>query len=109
MHVFLVEYYCTYRTTMFKISVSDSSVSIYTGLLCITCRYLNYIRNISLKYYSLGAMLSFLTAPTSCGYSKFPCHDGQCIDRRYVCNGKNNCYDGSDEDYCNSKGWLFCS
>ena len=62
--------------------------------------------------YLFGAILSCFiattpmkTTATNCGYLQFPCHDGQCINRRYVCNGKNNCYDGSDEDYCyNSTG-----
>ena len=47
--------------------------------------------------------------PTNCANWKFPCLNGQCISRRYVCDGINNCYDGSDEDYCNSTGWLFYS
>ena len=42
--------------------------------------------------------------PTNCDESQFPCHNGQCIDRRYVCDEINNCSDGSDEDYCNSTG-----
>ena len=47
--------------------------------------------------------------PTNCFYWEFACHTGQCIDGRYVCDGINNCSDGSDEDYCNSTGWFFYS
>ena len=39
-----------------------------------------------------------------CDGSQFPCHNGQCIDRRYVCDGINHCSHSSDEDYCNSTG-----
>ncbi|CAB4028560.1 deleted in malignant brain tumors 1 -like isoform X1 [Paramuricea clavata] len=34
-------------------------------------------------------------------YFHFCCLNGQCIDRGDVCNGRNDCYDASDEVYCN--------
>ena len=30
------------------------------------------------------------------------CNDGQCINTKYVCGGKTNCNDGSDEEFCTS-------
>ncbi|CAB4006010.1 deleted in malignant brain tumors 1 -like, partial [Paramuricea clavata] len=37
-------------------------------------------------------------------YFHFRCLNGQCIDRGDVCNGRNDCYDASDEIYCNLTG-----
>ncbi|CAB4022291.1 atrial natriuretic peptide-converting enzyme-like isoform X5, partial [Paramuricea clavata] len=37
-------------------------------------------------------------------YFHFRCLNGQCIDRGNVCNGRNDCYDASDEIYCNLTG-----
>ena len=30
----------------------------------------------------------------------FQCYNGACVDRRYVCDGDEDCLDGSDEDPC---------
>ena len=57
--------------------------------------------------FSFIATTPTYTALTNCDYKKFPCHNGQCIDYSYVCDGINYCSDGSDEDYCNSTGWFF--
>ena len=31
------------------------------------------------------------------GDCEFPCHNGKCIPRRYVCNNHDNCGDNTDE------------
>ncbi|KAK3892886.1 hypothetical protein Pcinc_003287 [Petrolisthes cinctipes] len=56
-------------------------------------------------------------------YGKFKCSNGQCVRRNYVCDGNNNCNDGSDEstctylrvrdtialgNHCGGKGFLSC-
>ena len=41
-----------------------------------------------------------------CSYNEFGCENGNCIHRSWVCNGYPECFDGSDEYYCNSTGWF---
>jgi hypothetical protein len=38
---------------------------------------------------------------SGCSASEFECDNGHCIPRGQVCNGTENCVDGSDEDTCN--------
>ena len=71
----------------------------------LNCRNKSFVIKI---FINIGAIRScFIGATPNCGYLQFPCHDGQCINLRDVCDGINNCSDGSDEDYCNSTGWFF--
>ena len=40
---------------------------------------------------------SLVTAPHECGVGEFQCANFQCIDREFVCDGEEDCTDGSDE------------
>ena len=105
----IVEYYKTINPSNVYISCS----SVYSR----DCRVNWWNWSFKISIY-IGAIWSCFVAttptwvpttytPTNCGYLQFPCHNGQCIYRRYVCDGINNCYDDSDEVYCNSTGWFF--
>ncbi|KAI4529639.1 hypothetical protein MG293_020317 [Ovis ammon polii] len=52
-------------------------------------------------------------APVLCTRSSVPCRDGlECISRGYLCDGKQDCGDGSDEEncsrFCNRPGVFQC-
>lgn len=41
-----------------------------------------------------------ITFPTQCEAGEFRCLSGECIDGRLVLDGKQDCYDNTDEEYC---------
>ena len=101
------------QTITFEITFSRGSRCIRTleCRACTSCSSWSFVNKLSIFFIEANTFSFIATTPTStptnCRYSQFPCLNGQCIGRRYVCDGVNNCYDGSDEDYCNSTGWFF--
>lgn len=52
-------------------------------------------------------VLYFLASTsTTCSSTEFECNDGECIDRRRLCDNYKDCQDGSDEDQRNCPGPL---
>lgn len=45
-----------------------------------------------------------VTPPTACGLQEVACHSGHCIPRDYLCDGQEDCRDGSDELGCGELG-----
>lgn len=43
-----------------------------------------------------------------CKDSQFHCDNGRCIDQKWICDGDNDCMDGSDERNC-TVGYLLCN
>lgn len=56
----------------------------------------NIINYIYFNIFDLGA-----SASQVCDSTKFRCSNGQCINRRFRCNGIFDCLDNSDEQLCN--------
>ena len=48
----------------------------------------------------LYCIFSYFFAVVTCRSDEFTCQDGGCVDSRLVCDGSNNCGDGSDEVNC---------
>lgn len=45
-------------------------------------------------------LLPSVPGPTACGPQEASCHSGHCIPRDYLCDGQEDCRDGSDELGC---------
>ena len=59
-------------------------------------------RTIFDRSYMFSSIEKFLLVTSTmqyCYYWQFRCRNGQCISRYYLCNGRYDCYDGSDEDW----------
>lgn len=42
----------------------------------------------------------------SCGFDEHTCGDGTCVDISFICNGKEECTDGSDELDCGGSPFI---
>lgn len=57
----------------------------------------------SCKYLYYKIYLNCLAPATpSCGIGLFPCDGSRCIPASQQCNQHKDCYDGSDEEYCDT-------
>lgn len=45
-------------------------------------------------------LLPSVPGPSACGPQEASCHSGHCIPRDYLCDGQEDCRDGSDELGC---------
>lgn len=61
---------------------------------------------IKLNLLSFLFIHSFISAHRACWFGEYKCDNGQCIQAYGVCNGQNDCIDGSDEKQCNPMGML---
>jgi hypothetical protein len=52
-------------------------------------------------------MYVHLAPGSSCSPNEFICNDGSCVGLSDRCNGRIECQDGSDEDFCPVPGFFF--
>lgn len=47
--------------------------------------------------------------PTTCAASSFTCDNNKCVSKEFLCDGVNDCGDGSDEHDCGKyEGTVHC-
>lgn len=49
-------------------------------------------------------LLLFLLGLRDCKEWEYTCGNGHCISELYICDGENDCKDGSDEQSCPGEG-----
>uniref|UniRef100_A0A183FUA4 Sortilin_C domain-containing protein n=1 Tax=Heligmosomoides polygyrus TaxID=6339 RepID=A0A183FUA4_HELPZ len=70
------------------------------------CRLLSCSPSGDPKSYAFDVMyfstvkLEYSAFPTQCEAGEFRCLSGECIDGSLVLDGKQDCYDNTDEEYC---------
>ncbi|WKX99189.1 hypothetical protein Q1695_014233 [Nippostrongylus brasiliensis] len=100
-------------------SVTPSSLSTSSfSPLTTTVRPSSFLTSLTTKYLTrlttkppqtTTLVLQLPTAiPNTCDFSEFRCLSGECVDGGAVLDGKRDCYDNSDEDYC-SRHAMDCS
>lgn len=65
---------------------------------------MNLIINSNLLLFCLGDYPTWTRPSTACSVNEATCMNGQCIPKSSLCNGHNDCADGSDESSCTDNG-----
>ena len=54
------------------------------------------------ELFTCDALMPFMCRISACPQNTFHCSNGKCINREFLCDGQNDCGDGSDELNCPS-------
>ena len=49
------------------------------------------------ELFTCDALMPFMCRISACPQNTFHCSNGKCINRDFICDGENDCGDGSDE------------
>lgn len=66
------------------------------GLVSPSILLCSSLWSVSLKH-DFPSFLSHIPVKKTCAELDFVCHNGQCVPKRWHCDGEPDCEDGSDE------------